>query len=246
MMKVEMHCHTDGSTCADYNIKDIVTDYVKAGYGGIVVTNHYAYREYVRQGFAKPQEYAKAFLRWLDDAEKIGKEKNLKIFCGMEVRLTYNNTEYMLYGFKKDFVLNNDTIYNLTQEQLFDLSNKNNIFMYQTHPFREGVKVGDPKYMHGAECFNGHYHHNNNNALAKQFCEKHNLVKTFGTDFHHKDQPITTAVLVPKETNDSIALTQYIRSNKLQTIEDRECYISNLLEYKNAKGIALKRSNLNE
>lgn len=246
MMKVEMHCHTDGSSCADYNIKDIVNEYVKAGFGGLVVTNHYAYREYVRQGFSNPSEYAKAFLSWIDDAEKAGKEKNLKIFFGMEVRLTYNNTEYMLYGFDKDFVLNNDEIYSLTQEQLFDLANRHNIFMYQTHPFRDNVNVGDPRFMHGAECFNGHYHHNNNNAISKEFCEKNNLVKTFGTDFHHDDQPITTAILVPNEISDNIELTKYIRSNELQTVIDKETYITRLIEYKKTKGIILKKSDLNE
>lgn len=245
-MKVEMHCHTDGSTCADYNINDIVKEYVKAGFGGIVVTNHYAFKEYERQGFSNPSEYAKAFLSWIEDAEKAGKEQNLKIFFGMEVRLKYNNTEYMLYGFEKNFVLENPELYNLTQEQLFDLANKHNIFMYQTHPFRDGVVAGNPKFMHGAECFNGHYHHNNNNKLAKEFCENNNLVKVVGTDFHHDDQPITTAILVPDEINDSIELTKYIRENNFGTVEDRETYIEVLLKYKNKNGIEIKRSDLCE
>ena len=60
-MKVELHCHTDGSLCADYTIEGIINDYLKAGYGGIVVTNHYAFKEYERQGFSCPQDYAKAF-----------------------------------------------------------------------------------------------------------------------------------------------------------------------------------------
>ncbi len=246
MMKVELHCHTDGSSCADYTIEGIINDYLKAGYGGIVATNHYANLEYVRQGFSCPQDYAKAFLSWIEDAERVGKEKNIKIFYGMEVRLTYNHTEFMLYGFEKNFVLENPEIYNLTQEQLFELANKHNIFMYQTHPFRDGVVVGNPKYMHGAEYFNGHYHHNNNNSLAKEFCEKNNLIKVVGTDFHHDDQPITTAVLVPDDIKDSIELTKYIRTNKFDTIEDRKTYIETLLSYKNKNGKELKRSDLNE
>ena len=246
MMKIEMHCHTDGSHCADYNIQGIVADYKKAGYGGIVVTNHYAYKEYVRQGFSSVKEYAKAFLTWVDDAEKVGKEQNVKIFFGMEVRLTYNNTEFMLYGFTKDFVLNNPEIYSLTQEQLFDLANRHNIFMYQTHPFRDGVKVGDPRFMHGAECFNGHYHHNNNNALAEQFCKENNLIKVVGTDFHHDDQPITTAILVPEEIKDSIELTKYIRENRLEVVKDRKTYMHTLINYKKSKGINISESDLNE
>ncbi len=246
MIKVEMHCHTDGSLCADYNIKDIVKQYIRAGYGGIVVTNHYAYKEYVRQGFSSPIEYAKTFLSWIEDAEKAGKEQGLKIFYGIELRLTYNNTEYMLYGFSKEFVLKNPELYNLTQEELFELANKHNVFMYQTHPFRNGVKVGNPKYMHGAESFNGHYHHNNNNGLAREFCEKNNLVKVVGTDFHHDDQPITTAILVPNEIEDSIELTEYICTNKVELIQDKKAYIDTLINYKKEKGIELKTSDLNE
>lgn len=246
MMKVELHCHTDGSHCADYTIQGVIADYKRAGYGAIVVTNHYAYKEYVRQGFSTPIEYAKAFLSWIEKVEKVGKANDIKIFYGMEVRLTYNNTEFMLYGFEKDFVLNNPEIYSLTQEQLFDLANKHNIFIYQTHPFRDGVKVGNPKFMHGVECFNGHYHHINNNKKASEFCKENNLVKVVGTDFHHDDQPITTAILVPNDINDSIELTKYIRENELETIEDRKTYINTLINYKKEKGINLKISNLNE
>ena len=246
MMKVEMHCHTDGSTCADYTIQGVVADYKRAGYGAIVVTNHYAYKEYVRQGSSTPIEYAKRFLSWIEDAQNAGKEQNLKIFFGMEVRLKYNNTEYMLYGFEKKFVLENPELYNLTQEQLFDLANQNDIFMYQTHPFRVGVVAGDPRFMHGAECFNGHYHHFNNNKLAKEFCENNKLVKVVGTDFHHDDQPITTAILVPDEINDSIELTKYIRENKFNTLEDKETYLARVIAYKKAKGIVFDRIDLKE
>ena len=152
----------------------------------------------------------------------------------------------MIYGFEDSLLYDNKPLFELTQKELFELSEKYNLFMYQTHPFRDGVKVGDPKFMHGVECFNGHYHHNNNNLKAKEFCEKNYLIKVVGTDFHHDDQPITTAVLVPENINDSISLTNYIRTNKLQTIEDKDTYIEQLLKNKSKRGIDLKRSDLCE
>ncbi len=232
MIKVETHCHSGGSWCATCDLDGLFSDYKRAGYGGVVITNHYSYAEYKRLGFETEREYAKYFLELIDKATLVGKNYGMKVFYGIEVRLNACGTEYVLYGFTKDFLLDNANIYEFTQEQLFKISNSFGILMYQSHPFREGVKVGNPKFMHGAEYFNGHYDHVNNNSLARKFCEDNNLIKMSGTDFHDKDQPITAGIYIPESINDSFELTEYVKSGQAKLIQEKELYIEKLIEHK--------------
>ena len=113
----------------------------------------------------------------------------------------------MLYGFDKNFLLDNANLWEFTQEQLFKIANANGLFMYQSHPFRQGVKAGNSKFMHGAESFNGHFHHVNNNVPAKAFCEENSLIEMSGTDFHDPGQPVTAGIYIPKDINDNANTT---------------------------------------
>lgn len=94
--------------------------------------------------------------------------------------------------------------------------------MYQTHPFRDGVVCGNSEFMHGAESFNGHYHHSNNNEQASLFCEKNGLVKMSGSDIHHLNQPVTGGIYISEIINDNFALTNYIRNEKIKTYRRKE------------------------
>ena len=96
--------------------------------------------------------------------------------------------------------------------------------MYQTHPMRLGVNLGDYRYMHGAEAFNGHINHVNHNELAKMFCETYNLIKTSGTDYHDKDQVITGGIYIPETVNTNNDLTEFMFSGKAELIEEKEKY----------------------
>ena len=235
MKKIEMHCHSmGGSSCGTSTFEEIVSAYKEKGFDGVVLTNHYA--QYISEwgGYAgKPDNEKVDFFFSLYDGFKAVCEKNgMMAFFGMEVRIVSTGTEYSLLGFDRQFFYDNPRLFELTQKELFDLCEENGVFMYQTHPFREGVQAGDPRYMHGAEYFNGHFHHQNNNDLAKKFVEENNLAKVVGTDYHHADQPIPTATLIPDDVTDNKSLAECIRSGKCQLVYDEDYYIRELKKYK--------------
>lgn len=243
-MKIELHCHTDGSPCAKCPPHIVMESYKENGYDAVVVTNHYTHWIYDAYGFKSEKEYAEYFVKLIDDAITAGEKVGIKVFYGMEIRLKQTLTEYMLFGISKDLILQNPTLYDLTQEELFSFCQNNGVFMYQTHPFREGVSVGDARFMHGAEAFNGHFHHVNNNKLADEFCEKYNLIKLEGTDFHDEGQPITTGIIVDEQVNDIFELVKVIRSGKFKRIENKQLYKTQLIEYKKSTGRVLTENDL--
>ena len=229
MIKLETHCHSaGGSPCGTTSIDDIVKFYKDAGYGGIVLTNHYDTYLKDYYGVENDTQVVDRFFALYDELSVKCAKVGIKTFFGAEVRISCTFTEYMLYGFDRQFLYDNKNLCALTQRELFTLADKNGLFMFQTHPFRNGIEAGDPKYMHGAESFNGHYHHYNNNDKAEEFCEKNNLIKMSGTDFHHDDQPITAGMMIPDDIETNEQLTKYIKKNNFERIKDVKTYESAL------------------
>ena len=224
MIKLETHCHSKGgSRCAKCDPDYIIKRYVDEGYGGIVLTNHYCASccddEYPGdEQKEKLDYYFSLYHDFKDKCEKAG----LKCFLGAEVRaitLDFEYKEFMLYGFDEKFLYDNKPLYYYNQKELFEIAEKNGLFMYQTHPFRIGVNLGDYRYMHGAEAFNGHVNHRNNNELAHAFCETFNLVKMSGTDYHDEGQPIKGGIIIPETVNTDKELVEFLFSGKAELIE---------------------------
>ncbi|MDY6367882.1 MAG: hypothetical protein SPL13_05165 [Clostridia bacterium] len=228
MIKLETHCHSlGGSGCAKCEPDYIVEKYKKQGYGGIVLTNHYCkvcYDEYPGRTHKQKLDF---YFSLYKNFQKSCERANLKSFLGAEVRAVTQDFEYkefMLYGFDEKLFYDNPPLFHLNQKQMFEFASDNGLFMYQTHPFRVGVNLGDYRYMHGAESFNGHINHVNHNALANDFCDTYKLVKMSGTDYHDPDQTITGGILIPDDINTDRQLTEYVMSGKLSLIEDKAAY----------------------
>lgn len=229
MIKLETHCHVAGaSLCAHAGAEYIVNAYKKAGYGGIVLTNHLHPSQYIP--YYPGETHKEKIDYWYsiaDNFRKVGESAGLKIFIGVEVCVYRSDGKYSectLYGFDKSFLYDNKALFYFSQEELFRLAEKGKMFMYQTHPFRTFISPCDPKFMHGAEAFNGHVGHTNNNDKANEFCNCYSLIKMSGTDFHDEGQAITGGIYLPDNINDEFQLAQYLLNDKPQLIIEKELY----------------------
>ncbi len=237
MIKLETHCHTIGlSPCGDTENNILIQKYLDASYGGIVVTNHFGrpyYDEYLMGNTQK--EKVDFFFNVYDVFSRECKDKGIKTFFGAEVRVkdlrNPRGTEFTVIGLPRSVYYNEPFLFDLTQEQLFELCESYGAFMYQTHPFRTAVCLGNPKYMHGAESFNGHYHHVNNNDLAEKFCLDNGLIGLSGTDFHHNDQPITAGIYLPENIDLESELVEYLFNNEFEIIKEDRKYLECLKEF---------------
>ena len=236
MIKFEMHAHVKGgSTCAKSDAEQLVQDYVKSGYGGVVITTHYDNYNYFNSLVGQThKEKIDNFFSLFDKTKEKAEENGLKLFYGVEVRDSLG-TEYMLYGFKRSFLYDNKPLFTFDQKELFKMAEKSNLFMYQTHPFRNGVKCGLPEFMHGAEIFNGHFHHGNNNERAVEFVKKNKLIEMAGTDYHVFGQPLTSSMYIPENINDNESLTEYLMSGKAEWSGNEEYYQQEYKRFLGAK-----------
>ena len=226
MLKTELHAHTKGASgCAFVLAKDLIKEYKDAGFDAVVITNHIAENEFIKYPGETRKEKLDYYLSLFDDAKREGEKLGIKVFLGAEIRAKEDYfIEFMIYGFDREFLYNAPDLFTLNQRELFNLCEENGLLLYQTHPFRRGVTCGDPKFIHGAEAFNGHVNHVNSNALALDFCEKNNLIKLCGTDFHDPSQPKPCYALIPEDINTEKELCAYIKSGKLEFVGDEEEY----------------------
>lgn len=239
MIKIETHCHSFGtSACATTDNSTLIAKYAAAGYKGIILNNHFSRGCY--DAYLKGKGHEKkinAFFRFYDEFKKDCERCGIRVFEGAEIRVrdprTESGTEYSVIGFERRVFYDNPPLFEYSQKELFNLAENEGAFMYQTHPFRTNVFLGNPDYMHGAESFNGHYHHVNSNDKAKRFCEENDLIGMSGTDFHHEDQPITAGMFLPEEITTEKELVAYIFENKFKNIVKRNEYLTALKKYRN-------------
>ena len=86
MIKLETHCHSlGGSHCATSPNEKLIEDYVRAGYGGIVLTNHISEVTYKYQKGETHGEKVRFYFSLADNLREQLKPHGIKLFCGAEI-----------------------------------------------------------------------------------------------------------------------------------------------------------------
>ena len=228
MLKLAAHLHTLGkSGCAEISPEEAVNVYKSLGYDGLVVTNHYMkwiFEEY----YPKISERGKLefFLDGYRETKRFADKAGLLTFLGMELNLEpYNETghtypvcEFLCYGVTEDFILNHPKLYELTQQQAFELLDSHGIVMCQAHPFRNRTRFADPFLMHGIEVFNGNPRHNSRNSVAQAAAKEYGFIEIASDDCHQIVDAGSGALLVPDDTDTSEKLAQALRERKTQAV----------------------------
>lgn len=233
-MKLETHAHCRGaSICADITEEQLISTYKQLNYDAVILTNHinWGWETYPANDYKGRVEY---FLNVFKKVKKLGQKENIKVFLGAEVvTLTETNIhqEFLIVGFNEDFLFNCNLVNTCNQKKLFDIANKNELFMWQSHPFRTGEETGNPEYMHGAEAFNGHFHHDNFNEKAKDFCLNNKIKMISGSDCHHVGQPILGGINLPNGISSEKQLARYLLNNQPKLLFSQEEYIGKRREY---------------
>ena len=116
----EMHFHTkDTSNCANVKASVAVEEYIKAGYDGIVVTDHLSPSTYMKYGrellpWKKKIDF---FLRGYKAAKKAANGR-IPVLLGMELRYrtSEGDNDYLVYGITEDFLYNTPELLNLNSK----------------------------------------------------------------------------------------------------------------------------------
>ncbi len=218
-MKIELHAHTsEVSPCANVAAETMVSVYVKAGYQGVVVTDHF--NSYVLESFpGSPRDRVTRYLEGFYKAQQAGEKAGLQIILGMESCIAGGKEDFLIYGIGTDFIYQHPTFYRYTQEEAYRACQEYGALLFQAHPCRPGLAPRDPNLLDGMEVYNGNPRHKNNNPRAREWAEAHGLIFSSGSDFHEMEDVGRGGIILPVDIRDSKELAEALKRRTGELIE---------------------------
>ena len=182
----ETHLHTrEASACSVSWATEYIEPYLRAGYSGIIVTDHFFNGNSCISRSLPWEQRVQQFCKGYENAKQAGDHAGLSVFFGWEH--SYGNDEYLIYGLDKAWLLAHPQILEWDHLQLFEAVDSSGGCMVQAHPFRERPYLSAihlrPFAVHGIEAVNAE-----NDAefdrKAYAYAQKYQLGMTSGNDIH--------------------------------------------------------------
>lgn len=189
MYKYETHLHTkQASACATASGAYQAEAYKKAGYTGIIITDHFFRGNSCIPRNLPWEERINMFCSGYEDAKAIGDEIDLQVFFGWEE--TFQGQDFLIYGLDKEWLLNHPEMEFWTIKEQFEAVDKEGGLVIHAHPFRDRPYIPKirlfPDHVHGVEIYNSS-NYEDENQQAYIYAKKYNLPMTAGSDSHRHD-----------------------------------------------------------
>lgn len=184
--RYETHLHTnEASACALSCGADYVPLYQKAGYQGLIVTDHFFNGNTSIPSSWSWQRRVEAFCKGYEHAKLLGDQLDFSVFFGWET--SFGNDEYLIYGLDKQWLLDNPEVMEWDHETLYSRVDADGGCIIQAHPFRERSYLSAinlyPHVVHGIEVVNGE-NEPEFDRKAYAYAKAFNLAMTSGSDIH--------------------------------------------------------------
>ena len=139
--RYETHCHSaQCSRCAKSSAQMLVYAYHKAGYAGLVLTDHFIYGNTAVPQDLPWEERMKRYYAAYLDAKAVADPLDFDVIFGFE-HAYGDGKEVLIYGVELDFLLANPDIPELTLDALVERIHQAGGIVIQAHPFRDRYYV---------------------------------------------------------------------------------------------------------
>ena len=192
MYVYETHCHTDiVSRCSRFRPEDVVDFYLKNGYAGVFITDHFLNGNCVDSLRDRSVPFKKricGFCEGYKAVKRLAGEK-LQVFFGFEY--SYGGTDVLVYGWDEEKLSGLPEITDMDMRSFIRFANDNGALTIQAHPFREASYIDHIRLypeVKGIETFNA-MRDDRTNRLADFYASEYNKIKFSGTDNHGYNIP---------------------------------------------------------
>ncbi len=238
MYKLELHCHNrEVSVCSNCPAEQLIEIYQKAGYSGLVSTNHINRGTYERLPDWPWEQKAEYFLAGFH-ALKAAAGGDFDVLLGCEINLSpveplpmkwqkqgwrgYIPNDYLIYGVTEEWLIRTGDMRYMPLEELSRIAREAGFLIVHAHPFRTGTVMQDPKLFDGYEVFNGNGWHNSNNDLADALAGMRGKIRTSGSDLHSVGDFPRGGIETEHRIRDNETLLRTLRSGKYHLILNTE------------------------
>jgi len=203
MYRFEIHCHTaESSSCGRVKAERLVELYLRAGYDGVVITDHLnpdnPRKLLENEGIPLTFEHqVERLLRGYKLARAAAGDK-LVVLHGMELRFARDPNDYLVYGMTEELLLAHPDVVEWGIQKFSAFAKEHGLLVIQAHPFRNNMRVIDPKWVDMIEVHNGHPRHQSRNELALLWARMHGKPGSSGSDFHEEGDEARGGVILPR------------------------------------------------
>lgn len=218
--KLELHAHSKSISACSSTPEEMVAElYINAGYNGIVLSNHFS--AYTLRRFLKGESFEENVRTYIEAANKVREAANgkLDVILGCEINIADSANDYLLFGFDEDFLFNEELL-SFNIDKLSALCREKGILIFQAHPFRNNMKIVNPKLLDGVEVYNGHKSHDSRNTIADAWADRFGLRKSSGSDFHDPGSQIDGGILISSRITTQKELKEVMLSGEYELVKE--------------------------
>lgn len=219
MFKTETHLHTkESSWCGWLTAEEMLKEYRDRGYTTVCISDHFKQEYFDAWGDIPWEEKVKRTLLGYYNAEKVADKYGINVLMATEIELEETKpNHYLLYGVTEEFLISHINLCKMGIEEFSKIAKENNIFIIQTHPFRDGLCFPTPDYVDALEIFNGNLRHKDLGD-AKQLAKDKGLCVVSGSDAHRPEDIAQGGIITDKEIKTLDELIAVIKSGDFKTI----------------------------
>lgn len=219
----ELHAHTaETSRCAKDSAKNLVENYLRAGYSTLVTTDHFSPStfEAYKANTLSWNDKVEIFLKGYRAAKAAAEHTDLTVLLGMELRFSRKNSinDYLVYGVTEDFLRKNGDLLEMRLSAFSELAHKNGLLIFQAHPFRNGMTIVKPEYLDGYEIYNACIRHNSRNGIAEKWARLHKKAGTSGSDYHQTEDTARGGIVTTQKVETNDMLLSVLRKKEYELI----------------------------
>ena len=227
MFYYELHLHTNAaSLCSIVKPEEYIQFYIKNGYSGIVVTDHFYYgntavnRRLPWDMFI--DEYCESYYR----AKREGEKYDFTVLFGFEQKFIDGNDEYIVLGISPEWLKGHSEIRDMDRITFFDTIHKAGGFVIQAHPFRERYYISDIRlsldYVDAIEVYN-QGDTEEQIRRAYEYAQNLGLPMTAGTDIHSiHDREVLGGLALTKNINTIEELIEEIKLKRTTIVPNEK------------------------
>ena len=186
----ETHLHTyPVSKCAKATVRENLEAYIAFGYDGVFITNHFLDGNINIDRSLPYEERIHFYFSDYEEGVRIGKELGIRVFCGVE--MSYQGTDFLIYGLDKEWFLAHPEIENMKRTAQLAFLAESGALVIQAHPFREAAYIDHirlfPRNVHGVETYNA-CRTPFENGMAEMYANHYGLPSFSGSDNHNANK----------------------------------------------------------
>ena len=217
----ELHQHTSAvSACAHETPEEVVRGLKKAGFSGVVMTEHFYHGNTAVRRHQAWEDFVRPYEETFERAKKAAEKLEFDVLFGIEEGVG-GGKEVLIYGITPAFLYAHPELRDIALPELSDLVRAEGGLVVQAHPFRVRDYIRAPWEELPAECLDGIEVHNAcnddlSNMRAEALAEKHGLIAIAGSDAHTPNSRAQAGIACDKRIRTERELADILREGEYE------------------------------